>query len=119
MANSRHCAFLGTAAPLPSSVGITAVRLLNGDVEVTCSIRETNCMVLVHSINSPEQVYVRLINFFTDDRSTVFSVYLIGIVTVCVAVLTWGPIDSIFDGQLSLITQLETPTGKEDWLRVF
>ncbi len=32
------CVFLGTAAPLPNSVGITAVKLINGDVEVYCSI---------------------------------------------------------------------------------
>ncbi len=72
------CVFLGTAAPLPNSVGITAVKLINGDVEVYCSIPVTNCLVLVHSINSPEQLYVRLINS-TDERRTVFSVDLIGI----------------------------------------
>ena len=81
VANSRPlymCVFLGTAAPLPNSVGITAVKLLSGDVEVHCSIPVTNCLVLVHSINSPEQLYVRLINS-TDERRTVFSVDLIGI----------------------------------------
>ncbi len=63
VANSRPlymCVFLGTAAPLPNSVGITAVKLLSGDIEVHCSIPVTNCLVLVHSINSPEQLYVRL-----------------------------------------------------------
>ncbi len=83
VANSRPlymCVFLGTAAPLPNSVGITAVKLLSGDVEVHCSIPVTNCLelVLVRSINSPEQLYVRLINS-TDERRTVFSVDLIGI----------------------------------------
>ncbi len=109
-------ASLGTAAPLPSSVGITAVKLLRGDVEVTCSIPETSCLVLVHSINSPEQVFVRLFNS-TDVRTVVFSADLIG--TICVSVLTWAKNNSIFDSQLSFVTQLETPTGKmTSWLWV-
>ncbi|XP_064392483.1 uncharacterized protein LOC135340097 isoform X2 [Halichondria panicea] len=97
----------GTAAPLPNGVGNITVKLLSGDVEVNCSIPVTNCLVLVHSINSPEQLFVQLINF-TDDRTIVFSVDLIGNVTV--AVLTWGENNSIFEGQLSFITQLEIYT---------
>ncbi len=77
------CAFLGTAAPLPNGVGNITVKLLSGDVEVNCSIPVTNCLVLVHSINSPEQLFVQLINF-TDDRTIVFSVDFIGNVTVAV-----------------------------------
>ncbi len=52
----RTSAPLETAAPLPSSVGVTADKLLSGDVEVTCSIPEANCMVSVHSINCPTNI---------------------------------------------------------------
>ena len=104
------CAFLGTAAPVSDSVRNITVKLLSGDVEVNCSIPVTNCLVLVHSINSPEQLFVQLINF-TDDRTIVFSVDFIGNVTV--AVLIWVENNSIFEGQLSLITQLEIYTGKK------
>ncbi|XP_064392448.1 uncharacterized protein LOC135340080 isoform X2 [Halichondria panicea] len=98
----------GTAAPVSDSVRNITVKLLSGDVEVNCSIPVTNCLVLVHSINSPEQLFVQLINF-TDDRTIVFSVDFIGNVTV--AVLIWVENNSIFEGQLSLITQLEIYTA--------
>ncbi len=62
VANSRPlymCVFLGTAAPLPNSVGITAVRLLSGDVEVTfCSIPETLLRIGVDSFNQLTRIII-------------------------------------------------------------
>ena len=90
-------------------MGVTASKLLNGSIEVTCPDDSLNCLVLLLSTtDNPDQVHVGLIN--SDDDRTV--VLFPGATEVSVVVYTWKRGGSIFSGQLSFISQLETVTSK-------
>ena len=65
-----YCMFFPPAASSPptASIGITVSKLPSGIIEVTCPDMNLNCLVLVQSTNSPDQVCVGYINYSDIDR---------------------------------------------------
>ena len=96
-------------------VGVTASKILNGSIEVTCPDESLNCLVLLLSTtDNPDQVHVGLIN--SDDGRTV--VLSPGATDVSVVVYTWKRGGSIFSGQLSFRYQLEPLTSKCEFTKI-
>ena len=90
-------------------VGVTAFKILNESIEVTCPDVSLNCLVLLLSTtDNPDQVHVGLINS-DDNRTVAFSP---GATDVSVLVYTWKRGGSIFSGQLSFRAQLKSLTSK-------
>ena len=109
------------SSPPTTSIGITVSKLPSGIIEVTCPDMNLNCLVLVQSTNSPDQVCVGYINYSDAvDRLATFNCSdpdglatpppVVNNVPVVVVVYTWRGGESIFSGQLSHISQLEPPT---------
>ena len=91
---------------------VTASKLLNGSIEVTCPDESLNCLVLVWSTtDNPGQVHVSHINS-DDDRTVVLSPGTTDMPVLNIAVFTWKKGESIFSGQLSFISQLESLPSK-------
>ncbi len=97
-----------TLRPLDTE-SIAVILLPDGDVQVTCSDPDLSCLVLFQSTAIIDQVSVGIINSFI--RSTVFSV-TDNFNDVYVVVYSWDSEQSIFDGKVSLITSLHSPTSK-------
>ncbi len=96
-----------TTSPPPSE-GISVSNLTNGDVSVTCSDSALNCLVLFQSAIL-DRVIVGFINY--SEVSTIISLndtFGDGYVVV----YSWNSSQSIFEGELSLIMQLDLPTCK-------
>ena len=90
-------------------VGVTAFKIPNESIEVTCPDVSLNCLVLLLSTtDNPDLVHIGLIN--SDDNRTV--VLSSGATDVSVVVYTWKRGGSIFSGQLSFRAQLESLTSK-------
>ncbi len=100
---------VGSTSP-PSSEGISATKLPNGSVDVTCSDSARNCLVLFQSSTTVlDGVIVGFIN--STYNSTVLSLkknYGDGYVVV----YSWNILESIFEGKVSLIIQLDLLTSK-------
>ena len=99
---------VGSTSPPPSD-GISATKLPNGSVEVTCSDSALSCLVLFQSTTILDRVIVGFIN--STYNSTVLSLkkdYGDGYVVV----YSWNSSQSIFEGKASLIIQLDPPTSK-------
>ena len=90
-------------------MGVTAFKIPNESIEVTCPDVSLNCLVLLLSTSdNPDQVHVGVINS-DDDRTVILSP---GATDVSVVVYTWKRGGSIFSGQLSFRAQLESLTSK-------
>ena len=108
------------SSPPTASIGITVSKLPSGIIEVTCPDMNLNCLVLVQSTNSPDQVCVGYINYSDVDRLATLNCSdpdglatpspVVNDVSVVVVVYTWRGGESIFSGQLSHVSQLEPPT---------
>ena len=100
---------VGSTSPPPSK-GISATKLPSGSVEVTCSDSALDCLALFQSTSSVlDGVIVGFIN--STYNSTVLSLkkdYSDGYVVV----YSWNSSQSIFEGEVSLIMQLDPPTSK-------
>ena len=99
------------SSPPAASIGITVSKLPSGNITVTCPDMNLNCLVLVQSTNSPDQVCVGYINYSDPDRTATFTPETTD-VSVVVVVYTWRGGESIFSGQLSHVSQLELPTSE-------
>ncbi|XP_064391406.1 uncharacterized protein LOC135339205 isoform X2 [Halichondria panicea] len=91
----------------PPREGISASNLTNGDVSVTCSNSALNCLVLFQSTTIFDRVIVGFIN--SSEASTVLSLndtFGDGYVVV----YSWNNSQSIFEGEVSLIIQLDLLT---------
>ncbi|XP_064392351.1 uncharacterized protein LOC135339989 isoform X2 [Halichondria panicea] len=97
----------GSTSPPPSK-GISATKLTNGSVEVTCSDSALSCLVLFQSSTTIlDGVIVGFIN--STYNSTVLSLkkdYGDGYVVV----YSWNSLESIFEGEVSFIIQLDLLT---------
>ncbi|XP_064391332.1 uncharacterized protein LOC135339104 isoform X5 [Halichondria panicea] len=96
----------GSTSPPPSE-GISATKLPNGSVEVTCSDSALSCLVLFQPTTILDRVIVGFIN--STYNSTVLPLkkdYGDGYVVV----YSWNSSQSIFEGKASLIIQLDPPT---------
>ena len=95
--------------PQPSIEGISATKLPSGGVNVTCSDSARNCLVLFQSDSDLVRALFRFIN--TSKNSTVVfrkDTFTNGYVVV----YSWNSSQSIFEGDVSLIMQLDPPTSK-------
>ena len=109
----HHCdsswRYVSPAIPPIMDMGVTAFKILNKSIEVTCPDVSLNCLVLLLSTtDNPDQVHVGLINS-EDDRTVVLSP---GATDVSVVVYTWKRDGSIFSGKLSFRAQLKSLTSK-------
>ncbi len=103
---------VGMTSPPPSSEGISLTKLPNGYAQVTCSDSVLNCLVLFQPTKIVDRLLVGFIN--TSVSSTIHlelslnysfgDGYLI--------VYSWINTQSIFDGKISLITQLKSHTSE-------
>ncbi len=93
----------------PSSEGVSATKLPNGDAQVTCADSDIVSLVLFQSTINLDRILVALVDSFAS--STTFSVsdtFANGHVIV----YSWNSSQSIFDGKVSLITKLNPPTSE-------
>ncbi|XP_064391413.1 uncharacterized protein LOC135339233 isoform X4 [Halichondria panicea] len=97
----------GTSPP-PSEV-VSATNLSNGDLEVTFSDSARNCLVLFQPILDRVLRVVDFIN--TSESSTVVVVRKDTFGDGYVVVYSWNSSQSIFEGEVSLIIQLDPPTS--------
>ncbi|XP_064391943.1 uncharacterized protein LOC135339654 [Halichondria panicea] len=91
----------------PPSEGISATNLTNGDVSVTYCDSALNCLVLFQSTIILDRVLVGFIN--ASSTSTALSLndtFGDGYVVV----YSWNSFECIFEGEVSLIIQLDLPT---------
>ncbi len=108
--------FLGSSneptSPL-NAEGITVTKLPNGSAEVTCTATGQSCLALFPSTNSPTSLDSMVVGFIEppNDRTTVT---LNATSDVYVVVYTWNSDsgETIFDGKVSFVSQLELPTSK-------
>ena len=101
--------FIEIASP-SSSEGITVIKLPNGDAQVTCTNPGVTCLVLFWSTIDLDSALVGFIQSFAS--STVFSLteaFSDGYVVV----YSWKSGESVFSGQVSLVTQLNPLTISE------
>ena len=78
------------------------------DVQVTCPL-PLNCLVLIQSLTFLNKLYVG----FIDSSSTSTNVSVDTVIdNSYMVVYSWDSEQSIFDGNVSLITQLHSPTSK-------
>ena len=106
--------YVSPAIPPAMDVGVTAFKIPNESIEVTCPDVSLNCLVLLLSItDNPDQVHVGFIN--SDDNRTV--VLSPGATDVSVVVYTWKRGGSIFSGQLSFRAQLTPLTSKCEYTK--
>ena len=99
-----------------SSEDITVTKLSNGSAEVTCTISGHSCLALFQSKTSPtsptslDQVVVGFIK--PSNNRTI--VPLNATSDVYAVVYTWNSDsgETIFDGKVSFISELELPTSK-------
>ncbi len=92
----------------PSSEDITVTVLSSEDVQVTCP-QPLNCLVLIQSLTFLNTLHVLFFESFI--TSTIFSVDTVSNDSY-VMVYSWDSEQSIFDGKVSLITSLYSPTSK-------
>ncbi|XP_064391266.1 uncharacterized protein LOC135339062 isoform X3 [Halichondria panicea] len=98
----------GDGGQPPSCEGVSVTKLPNGDAQVTCADSDVVCLVLFQSTIALDRILVALIDSFAS--STTFSVsdtFANGHVIV----YSWNSSQSIFDGKVSLIRQLNSPTS--------
>ncbi|XP_064391314.1 uncharacterized protein LOC135339104 isoform X3 [Halichondria panicea] len=91
----------------PLREGISATRLINQEVSVICSDSALNCIVLFQSTTILKRVLVGFIN--ASSTSTVISLNAT-FGDGYVVVYSWNTSQSIFEGEVSLIIQLDLPT---------
>ncbi|XP_064391238.1 uncharacterized protein LOC135339045 isoform X2 [Halichondria panicea] len=91
----------------PPREGISATRLINQEVSVICSDSALNCIVLFQSTTILKRVLVGFIN--ASSTSTVISLNAT-FGDGYVVVYSWNTSQSIFEGEVSLIIQLDLPT---------
>ncbi len=98
----------------PNSEGITVTKLSNGSAEVTCNTSGLSCLALFQSKNSPTSLDPMMMIGFVEPPNDRTVVSLDATSDVYVVVYTWNSDsgDTIFDGQVSFITQFELPTSK-------
>ncbi|XP_064391360.1 uncharacterized protein LOC135339139 isoform X2 [Halichondria panicea] len=92
----------------PPRESISATKLTNGEVEVTCCDSALNCLVLFQSTIILDRVLVGFIN--ASSTSTVLSLndtFGDGYVVV----YSWNSLEFIFEGEVSLIIQLDLLTS--------
>ena len=102
------CMYIETISPPLSSEDITVTVLSSEDVQVTCP-QPLNCLVLIQSLTSLNRLHVLFFESFI--TSTIFSVDTVSNDSY-VVVYSWDSEQSIFDGKVSLITSLDSPTSK-------
>ena len=97
----------------PNPEGITVTRLSNGSAEVTCTTSGQSCLALFLSPTSPTSLDPMVVGFIEppNDRTVVT---LDATSDVYVVVYTWNSDsgETIFDGKVSFISQLELPISK-------
>ncbi len=99
---------LGTTSPPTSSEDIAVTVPSKSDVQVTCPL-PLNCLVLIQSLTFLNKLYVG----FIDSSSTSTNVSVDTVIdNSYVVVYSWDSEQSIFDGIVSLISQLHSPTSK-------
>ncbi len=93
---------------------ITVTKLSNGSAEVTCNTSGLSCLVLFLSKNSPTSLDPMVMIGFIEPPDDRTVVTLDATSDVYVVVYTWNSDsgETIFDGQVSFITQFELPTSK-------
>ncbi len=96
----------------PSSEGVSATKLPNGDAQVTCADSDVVCLVLFQSTISLDRVLVALIDSFASSTSfSVSETFANGHVIV----YSWNSSQFIFDGKVSLTRQLNPPISECIW----
>ncbi len=93
-----------------SREGVSVTKLPNGDAQVTCADSDVVCLVLFQSASALDRILVGIIDSFVS--STTFS---ISDTFGHVVVYSWNSSQSIFDGEVSLIKQLDPPTSECVW----
>ncbi len=98
----------------PNSEGITVTKLSNGSAEVTCTTTGQSCLALFQSKTSPTSLDPMVMIGFIEPPNDRTTVTLNATSDVYVVVYTWNSDsgETIFDGKVSFISQLELPTGK-------
>ncbi len=98
----------------PNSEGITVTKLSNGSAEVTCTTTGQSCLALFQSKTSPTSLDPMVMIGLLEPPNNRTVVILNTTSDVYVVVYTWNSDsrETIFDGKVSFISQLELPTSK-------
>ena len=98
----------------PNPEGINVTKLSNGNAEVTCTTSGYSCLALFQSKISPTSLDPMVMIGFIEPPNDRTTVTLNATAYVYVVVYTWNSNsgETIFDGKVSFIGQLELPTGK-------
>ncbi|XP_064391808.1 uncharacterized protein LOC135339586 [Halichondria panicea] len=98
----------------PNSEGITVTKLSNGSAEVTCTTTGQSCLALFQSKTSPTSLDPMVMIGFIEPPNDRTTVTLNATSDVYVVVYTWNSDsgETIFDGKVSFISQVELPTSK-------
>ena len=98
----------------PNSEGITVTKLSNGSAEVTCTTTGQSCLALFQSKTSPTSLDPMVMIGFIESPNDRTTVTLNATSDVYVVVYTWNSDsgETIFDGKVSFISQVELPTSK-------
>ncbi|XP_064391481.1 uncharacterized protein LOC135339333 isoform X2 [Halichondria panicea] len=96
----------------PNSEGITVTKLSNGSAEVTCTTTGQSCLALFQSKTSPTSLDPMVMIGFIESPNDRTTVTLNATSDVYVVVYTWNSDsgETIFDGKVSFISQVELPT---------
>ena len=98
----------------PNSDDITVAKLSNGSAEVTCTTTGQSCLALFQSKTSPTSLDPMVMIGFIEPPNDRTTVTLSTTSDVYVVVYTWNSDsgETIFDGKVSFVSQLELPTSK-------
>ncbi|XP_064390944.1 uncharacterized protein LOC135338765 isoform X4 [Halichondria panicea] len=97
----------------PNSEGITVTKLSNESTEVTCTTSGQSCLALFQSKTSPTSLNPMVMISLNEPPNDRTTVTLNTTSDVYVVVYTWNSDsgETIFDGKVSFISQLELPTS--------
>ena len=97
-----------------NSEDITVAKLSNGSAEVTCTTTGQSCLALFLSKTSSTSLDPMVVVSFIEPPNGRTTVTLNATSDVYVVVYTWNSDsgETIFDGKVSFISQLELPTSK-------
>ncbi len=98
----------------PNPEGINVTKLSNGSAEVTCTTSGYSCLALIQSKFSSTSLDPMVMIGLIQPPNVRTTVTLNATSDVYVVVYTWNSDsgETIFDGKVSFIRQLELPTGK-------
>ncbi len=98
----------------PNPEGIDVTKPSNGNAEVTCTTSGQSCLALFQLKISPTSLDPMVVVGFIEPPNVKTIVTLNTTSDVYVVVYTWNSDsgETIFDGKVSFISQLDLPTGK-------